>query len=255
MDPRPVQIERMRPEQLNAACKQFPVAYIPVGAMEFHGYHLPVGLDGLKAHGLLKKVAEKFGGLVAPAIFHGNGGEHAPFEWTWMIDRYTLSSLIKSVMLGLEKSGIKVIVILSGHYPNHDLMPELIAEYQKEGGKCKVIALKEHEAWSPDEEMRGDHAAKWEGSFLMALEPDTVDYQKTKVGANGKTPADFPPVKPVVEGGWWFEKNKEHPWFGVATCMGSDPSQASKELGEDAIKTFVDYLGNRVTETLSKITP
>ena len=64
--PRDVQMQFMRPGQLEAAAREFPVVYVPFGLIEWHGRHLPLGNDALKAHGILVKCAERFGGVVYP---------------------------------------------------------------------------------------------------------------------------------------------------------------------------------------------
>ena len=48
--PPAVQMQFMRPAQLEKAIKQFPVVYVPFGLIEWHGRHLPLGNDALKAH-------------------------------------------------------------------------------------------------------------------------------------------------------------------------------------------------------------
>jgi len=40
-----VQMQFMRPAQLEAAARQFPVAYVPFGCVEWHGRHLPLGTE------------------------------------------------------------------------------------------------------------------------------------------------------------------------------------------------------------------
>ncbi len=56
-----------------------PLAWLPLGILEKHGWHLPWGLDGLKAHAVCLRLAKKFGGVVLPAIHlasvHGNRRE------------------------------------------------------------------------------------------------------------------------------------------------------------------------------------
>ena len=67
------QMQYMRPGQLEALAKEFPVIYVPFGLIEWHGRHLPLGNDSLKAHGILVKCAEKYGGVVYPPIwFHSD---------------------------------------------------------------------------------------------------------------------------------------------------------------------------------------
>ena len=68
-----VQMQFMRPGQLEAAARRFPVAYVPFGCIEWHGRHLPLGTDALKAHGILVKCAERFGGAVYPPVYFHSG--------------------------------------------------------------------------------------------------------------------------------------------------------------------------------------
>ena len=55
-----VQMQFMRPAQLEAALRKFPVVYVPFGLIEWHGRHLPLGNDALKAHAFLVKCAGQF---------------------------------------------------------------------------------------------------------------------------------------------------------------------------------------------------
>ena len=51
-----VRYERLRPAQIVARREACPVAYLPIGTIEWHGEHNPVGLDTLKMHALLVHV-------------------------------------------------------------------------------------------------------------------------------------------------------------------------------------------------------
>ena len=51
-----VQMQFMRPGQLESALRQFPVVYVPFGLIEWHGRHLPLGNDALKAHAIWSNV-------------------------------------------------------------------------------------------------------------------------------------------------------------------------------------------------------
>jgi len=68
-----VQMQFMRPAQLEKAIKQFPAVYVPFGLIEWHGRHLPLGNDALKAHAILVKTAEEFGGAVYPPSYFHDG--------------------------------------------------------------------------------------------------------------------------------------------------------------------------------------
>ena len=99
-----VQMQFMRPAQLEAAGRKFPVVYVPFGLIEWHGLHLPLGNDAIKAHGILVKCAEKFGGVVYPPVYFHNGfqQEHLVPVLTELFNR-------------LKRTGYRVIIGVSGH--------------------------------------------------------------------------------------------------------------------------------------------
>ena len=57
-----VRLERLRPAGIDAAMRARPIAWIPLGALEYHADHLPNGTDGITGQGLLDAPA---GGPVA----------------------------------------------------------------------------------------------------------------------------------------------------------------------------------------------
>ena len=69
---RKVQYEEMLPHEFEEALSRFPVAYVPVGSLEWHGRHLALGNDTLKAYGILLKTAETFGGVVVAPTYWGH---------------------------------------------------------------------------------------------------------------------------------------------------------------------------------------
>src|SRR6478736_6625150 len=61
--------EQLLPAEIESIFARTPVAYLPWGALEYHGKHAAVGLDGLKAHGLCVELAKAAGGLVLPPVY------------------------------------------------------------------------------------------------------------------------------------------------------------------------------------------
>ena len=61
--------EKLRPNQIENICLKSPIAYLPWGALEYHGNHNPIGLDGIKAYGLCIDLAKKAGGIVLPPVY------------------------------------------------------------------------------------------------------------------------------------------------------------------------------------------
>lgn len=94
-----VQVHFMRPAQLEKAINTFPVVYVPFGSIEWHGRHLPLGNDALKAHAILVKTAEQFGGAVSPPVYFHEG-----------FARSSLIPILTDLFKQLKQTGFRVIL-------------------------------------------------------------------------------------------------------------------------------------------------
>lgn len=159
-----VQMQYMRPGQLEAAAKAFPVVYVPFGLIEWHGRHLPLGNDALKAHGILVKCAEQFGGVVYPPLFFACHFAHD-----------TIVAVYRELFEKLKATGFRVIIGVSGHNVKEqiDMIDEAMAPVLADG-TVAGIGLWEM-TLSRCDESNSDHAAKWETSNMMHFYPELVD--------------------------------------------------------------------------------
>ncbi len=159
-----VQMQYMRPAQLEKAIREFPVVYVPFGLIEWHGRHLPLGNDALKAHAILVKTAEQFGGVVYPPVYFHEG-----------FPKQFLVPVLTELFQRLKKTGFRVLIGVSGHNVqgqvdviNKALEP-VVADGTAAGIGLWEITL------SQGPESNTDHAAKWETSNMMFLYPELVD--------------------------------------------------------------------------------
>lgn len=245
----------LRPGQLDAALARVPLAYLAVGATEYHGRHLPVGLDTLKAQALVERAAARTGGLVLPPLPLGSGGEHGAFPWTWMIPASTLLEILRALLTGLEAQGVRVIVLLSGHYPNHPLCEEAARRHALAGGTARVLSLVDYQAFNGDPDPHADHAGRWETALQLALHPQTVDLTALATSPDGATPDDFPPPVATTPGGWWFEKRPAHPWHGIAMPENTRPDTATPADGQAATERIVTWLAHQAQTALAQANP
>lgn len=225
--PTSVQMQFMRPAELEAAAKVFPVVYVPFGLIEWHGRHLPLGNDALKAHAVLVKCAERFGGVVYPPVYFPHTvytphpGVLAPEDRTWKVD------MVTSLFERLKAMGFRVIIGVSGH--NIQSQIDLIHEGLKPvvaDGTVKGIGLWEM-SLSKSAESDSDHAAKWETSNMMFLHPDLVDLSQL-----GTAP---------------LAQNMKAP-DGIG---GLDPREhASPEIGKRNIQLAAESIGEKAKELL-----
>ncbi|MHC4591544.1 MAG: creatininase family protein [Planctomycetota bacterium] len=218
---RDVQMQFMRPGQLEAAARGCPVVYVPFGLIEWHGRHLPLGNDALKAHAILVKCAEQYGGVVYPPqwLHSGFNQEH-------------LVPVLTELFAGLKNTGFRVIVGVSGHNVQEQVdMIERALEPVTADGTCAGIGLWEV-TLSMSAESATDHAAKWETSNMMFFYPDRVDMSEL---GSGPIQLDMGPPD------------------GIG---GLDPREhASVEVGQRNVELAAATIGEKARELLRSLPP
>ena len=76
---RTVQIEYLRPGEIQAERERCSIAYLPVAPLEWHGPAMPYGTDPLIAQALARRAAETIGGVVMPTLFFGTERERPAY--------------------------------------------------------------------------------------------------------------------------------------------------------------------------------
>jgi creatinine amidohydrolase len=225
-----VRLERMRPEQVEQARQGRPAIYVPFGAIEWHGIHNPVGLDAIKAHEQLVGLAARAGGVVYPPVFFGSGGGHLDWPHTFMVDSEPMIQLVSGLLWGFERGGYRQAILLSGHYPNrNEYLDTAVHIYRNAGGKMAVLVLIENQIPNG----HGDHASKYETSFMLYLHPETVD-----MGLLTDIPGEIGDREQVIN--WMVAEYRDHPCYGL---YGIDPRHtASAQIGQELTVNLLGYL-------------
>jgi creatinine amidohydrolase len=180
--------EEMLPYQIDEVMREKPIAYLPWGALEWHGKHLAIGNDALKAHALCLGAAKRSGGVVLPPVWVGfeTLGLRG-FPHTLEFSEDVVRQLASEYLTQLDKNGFKVIVLVTGHYGSpHVNALKSVAERVGRRTKARIWVLPEYELTKEDIGYRGDHAAKWETSLLMHLRPELVDMSQQPTDPQAK---------------------------------------------------------------------
>jgi creatinine amidohydrolase len=269
-----VRYEEMLPRQIVAARRARPVAYLPMGIIEWHGEHLAVGNDALKAQRLCELAAEQGGGLAFPPMWYGEPritglmeANHDPdgriaaamqldrslFAATQSPDRdkpqgqgpqdrdnpfgesaaeqiASYQSLVRHVLIQIRTLGFKAIILLTGHYPLYDWSEPVVEEFNRRHTDCQAfVGIEFHYDIDAlgEGKVGGDHAAKWETSYLMALRPECVDMSV------------------------YHDRPADEPLVGVD---GDDPrTDATRQLGAIACDLIVQGMIRKADETLTGV--
>jgi creatinine amidohydrolase len=245
-------LEMLHPDLLEQILDETPVAFVPLGTFEHHGWHLPIGFDGIKARALCERTAAKTGGVVLPTFFYGTGGGHIGYRWTFIHDEEEVATIVEATIDRLADHGFKTIVVLTGHYAREQvaMVRRLAEEANERHPGVTFIGLSEPQVTTPDGDDRfgGDHAAKYETSIAMALNPEWAQLDRLTPGRDPERTTL--PDTPRREGPA-FDPND--PLYAV---YGQDPrTEASQELGERIVNEIVDRLAEQVNESLSIATP
>jgi creatinine amidohydrolase len=174
------QFELMLPWQLRAELAKRPVAYVPLGTYEWHGEHLPVGLDSLTSHGICLRAAEADGGVVLPPLYYGTGGGHGDYPWSIMMPQpQEIEGQLSFTLKRLKAFGFNLVVLFSGHFPPEqlDMIDRLALAHSDKDMKVLSCAVNRMD----DPQFGPDHAALFETTLLAALHPTLVQLDKLPV--------------------------------------------------------------------------
>jgi creatinine amidohydrolase len=183
--------------EYEALLKDSPILFLPVGAHEQHGPHLPMGTDAIFATRMAEELSTRLGGLVLPTLSYGyksqaRSGGGQTFPGTTSLDGSTLVAMTTDILRELARHGVEKLVVLDGHYENQWFLTEGIELAQREfalqGQSMKVVRT-EYWDFCPqsvlDSVFDGDfpgydleHAALIETSMMLYWHPELVDEEK-----------------------------------------------------------------------------
>lgn len=230
-------IEDMTMPEFVAGLDKTRTVYIPFGATEEHGPHLPLSTDTLQAVSVGRRLAERRPLFVAPAVSYGVCRSTSQHPGTVTITTATLKSLVCDIVSSLYRHGLRNFILLTGHAGGThnaalvDAGEELLLLF----ADVKIAVLTEYQL-AADEgrgliETPGDsHAGEIETSRMLYSHPHLV---------KGEAQREFPtfPMGMLV-------RNKRQYWpggvWGDPTKATADKGAKIEQLVVDALERFVD---------------
>src|SRR5262245_58513915 len=104
------------------------VVVLPVGSVEQHGRHLPVGTDSVLALEVALAAAKSLGGgraVVLPPPWYGLSAHHMRFAGTVTLSAETMMALVGDIVASLVAHDFQRIAIVNGHGGNNGLIDVL----------------------------------------------------------------------------------------------------------------------------------
>jgi creatinine amidohydrolase len=214
-----------------------PLLILPVGALEAHGPHLPLGADQIQAEATARALAARIGAVVAPTIPYGSAPPARNFPGTVSVSLATLSRYVEEVLVDLARHGAHRILVLSGHAERGHMaaLREAADRAMRAVPSARIAVLSDYdfvyERRGKDAPESDGHAGLLETSRVLAVRPDLV-------GTN--RPASTRRTSPFVPGAATLLEWPE-------SVIG-DPGPASAELGARVQSYVLDRLEATVRE-------
>lgn len=110
--------DQLTGEEFRNELQKSRIAILPIGAVEFHGPHLPTGTDNFLAVRMAEEVAKRIGGVLLPLLPYGQVWSLEHFPGSLNISNETLASLIFEIGTSLQRQGAVIFAIINGHLGN-----------------------------------------------------------------------------------------------------------------------------------------
>lgn len=223
-------------ENASEVCTRSPVALVPVGSVENHGPHLPLGTDLMTAEHIAREALSNGRFVLLPPIPIGLSAEHRQFPGTLWVQRETLARYVEEVLRSLASHGVRRAVLVNGHGGNSGALEDVCRTLREErifafvfswwqaiGGLVREICV-----GSPD------HAGDMETSVVLHMDASLVRRARISNAEDAGSPS------------WGRRENGVSVAFDAADFTRSGatgrPSKATKEKGERLLGAAVSEL-------------
>jgi creatinine amidohydrolase len=221
-----------------------PVLLLPVGAVEPHGPHAPLGTDEIISAGMCTRAADRLTDdpdvrvLILPTLNYGVTRFGAAFPGAVSVSEATLHTLVVDVCCSLAAQGLSRIVVVNNHFePAH---VETLRKATAEAGVAYLDLVRRRHAarLTPEFQSGACHAGQHETSLVLADRPLLVDTA---------TMTNLPPV-PVNMPAAMADGKADFVAMGMDRAYCGTPSAATVTEGQSTFDILTDLLVEAIRE-------
>lgn len=239
-----MQWENLTAPAFERAVRETGVCILPLGVLERHSDHLPLGTDFLNAHRIACLAAEREPAVVFPPFYFGQIYEARCFPGALTVRPTLLLELLQAVLDEIGRNGLLKIIVYNGHGGNNGLVRFL--------GQCALWEEKPYALYVPLEQVsakrraeeaalrdttEGGHACEVETSVTYANFPDLVHMEDVPAepGAALRRLGHLPPTFSGVS---WYTDYPGH--------YAGDARSATRAKGEAFVRFRVETLAEYI---------
>jgi creatinine amidohydrolase len=255
--------------EVEQALKRTDVVIIPVGSIEQHAKHLPLGTDFYGALETCLLVAQKSEAVVAPVVLAGLSDHHMGFPGTITLTPETFEAVVYETALSLIRHGFRKILLYNGHGGNTESVAKII---QKINQTTPATALDMERVYVPPKEplypplLIDAHAGVSETSSALYLFGNLVNMSKVENPVLTFPPAmrqfmekaKTDPAFAAVWGSMWFrpletgKQTSTREMTNTGAVTTGDITTATAERGRRELEGFVAAAAGFIEEWRNK---
>lgn len=188
-------------------------AVVPIGAVEQHGSHLPVGTDAVIAEAFARRLAEELDAYLLPVLAFSSSIEHRDSKGTVYLKADTLALVVRDICESLAYSGYSRIVLVNAHGGNWILKPtvrQLNRDFADRGHHAEAVLIHSSVALGRQSEVTKHvhndiHGGEKETSLMLHLCGEHVREPVPQTAAPDvpQDYMDYFDVAELTEDGYW----------------------------------------------------
>ena len=232
--------------------KHHDALLIPVGSLENHGLHMPLGTDFLIPDEIARLINEKSPILIAPTVNYGATDDLCGFPGTVSIGTEGLIALLTAICDQFYRQGFRHFLILNGHGGNTAAIQAVGMHLYRKGAYLAnlnwwLMAGQINPAWA------GGHGGGEETAGILAVDPrlikteylempegirndlgDSLPYGAwTSISYKGVSVTVPREIRDITDNGWL-----------VHSFKGDLPTRATEEWGKEMLRAVADYIAD-----------
>ena len=236
--------------QVEDYLKRSDTILIPIGSLENHGKHMPLGTDTMIPDKIAQLINEKSDLIIAPTINYGATDDLVGFAGTVSLGVEGLISLLRTIVDQFYRYGFRHFMILNGHGGNNASIQAVGMHLYRKGAYLAnlnwwLMAGQLNPDWA------GGHGGGEETAGVMAVNPALIktEYLNLPENIRNDVSEDLPSgawtnvnfkgasvtipreINEITDNGWLTHSFKNDP-----------PTKATKEWGDKMVQTVADYI-------------
>ena len=243
-------LSHMNYREVEAYLEQSDTIIIPVGSLENHGLHMPLGPDTIIPDEIARLLNERSGFVIAPTINYGATDDIVGFAGTVSIGTEGLIALLRTICDQLYQYGFRHFMVLNGHGGNTAAI-QAVGQHLYRKGAYLAILNWWLMAGQINPEWAGGHGGGEETAGVMAVDPALIKQEYLHVGENIRNDLgdDLPygawtalnykgvsvtvprAIRDITDNGWL-----------VHSFKGDVPTRADAQWGREMLSATADYI-------------